>query len=289
MRQYLKLVYSVLRNGEIIKNRTGILTISHFGEQCRYDLRDGFPLLTTKKMAFNSIVHELLWFISGSTNIQYLVRNNVRIWNEWPYENYLQATGNYNVSIEEFVERIKFDDLFARRWGDLGPIYGKQWRDFSGIDQLKLVVENLKRNPYSRRHIVSAWNPPELSKMLLPPCHVLFQFHVSKYNRLSCQLYQRSADIFLGVPFNIASYALLVHLIANVLNLPVGEFVHSIGDAHIYVNHLGQISTQLMRKPLVLPTIWINPNVKSIFDYKFSDIKLLDYVSYGPLSGKVAV
>lgn len=289
MQQYLKLVYSVLRYGDIVNNRTGILSISRFGEYYRFDLRNGFPLLTTKKMAFDSIVHELLWFISGSTNIQYLVKNNVRIWNDWPYERYRKANAKNQLSMPEFIEQIKIDDCFARTWGDLGPVYGKQWRNFGGVDQLRMIVKNLKVNPRSRRHLISAWNPPELKEMLLPPCHVLFQFYVSKDNRLSCQLYQRSADIFLGVPFNIASYSLLLQLVAQVSNLQVGEFIYSIGDAHIYVNHLQQVGVQLTRRPLPLPKVWINPAVKSLFDYKFDDIKLIDYVSHGPLAGKVAV
>ena len=202
---------------------------------------EGFPLLTTKKVHFKSVVHELLWFISGSTNIRPLVMNNVRIWNEWPYQRYMKSKDYQNESLEEYIEKIKVDQTFADLFGNLGPVYGKQWRDFNGIDQLSQLIEGIKQNPFSRRHIISAWNPAELENMALPPCHMMMQFYVSSdRKRISCQLYQRSADVFLGVPFNIASYALFTHLIAQVCDLEAGEFVHTFGDAHIYNDHMEQ-------------------------------------------------
>lgn len=275
MRQYLDLLKFVKDNGVLKNNRTGVNTISYFGTQTRYDLNNGFPLLTTKTVNFKAIVHELLWFISGNTNIKYLVDNGVNIWNEWPYENYKKSGSYKNETQQEFIEKIKTDENFAKEFGNLGPVYGKQWRDFNGVDQLKNIIEEIKINPNSRRLIISAWNPNDVKSMLLPPCHSLFQFYVLN-NKLYCQLYQRSADLFLGVPFNIASYSLLTIMIANECGLGVGEFVHSIGDCHIYENHLDQVNIQLSRTPKKLPKLKIK-NKKSIFDYKFEDFELEDY------------
>jgi len=263
MQQYLDTLEFVLANGIKKEDRTGTGTISVFGLQTRYDLQKGFPLVTTKKLHLKSIIHELLWFITGDTNTKYLTDNAVRIWNEWADKN-----------------------------GDLGKIYGHQWRSWTAknrnIDQLSNIIENLKNNPNSRRHIISAWNVGDLDQMALPPCHILFQFYVAE-NKLSCQLYQRSADLFLGVPFNIASYALLTKMIAQVVGLKAGDFVHTLGDAHIYTNHLEQVKLQLSRKPYDLPKMNINPNVTSIFDFKFEDFELINYNSHPHIKGKVAV
>lgn len=275
MKQYLELLKFVKENGQFKENRTGINTYSYFGLQTRYPLNNGFPLLTTKKVNFNAVLHELLWFISGDTNIKYLVDNNVKIWNEWPYDSYKKSKHFKNETIDEFINKIKNDKKFAKKWGNLGPVYGKQWRDFNGVDQLKKVIKSIKENPNSRRLIVSAWNPNQVDDMLLPPCHSLFQFYVID-NKLSCQLYQRSADLFLGVPFNIASYSLLTMMIADECGLEYGEFIHTIGDAHIYENHLSQVETQLARNPKTLPKLIIKKK-PSIFDYTFSDFELVDY------------
>jgi thymidylate synthase len=264
MKQYLDLLAEILENGEKREDRTGTGTISIFGHQMRFSLQNGFPLITTKKLHLRSIIYELLWFLKGETNIKYLVDNNVSIWNEWADEN-----------------------------GDLGPIYGKQWRSFpspdgKAIDQISWVIEEIKRNPTSRRLIVSSWNPGELDKMALPPCHLLFQFYVSN-GKLSCQLYQRSADTFLGVPFNIASYALLTHMIAQVTDLQVGDFVHTIGDAHIYLNHIEQVKEQLTRSPYPLAQLKLNPKVKSIFDFTYEDISIINYEAHPHIKGEVSV
>ena len=260
MKQYLDLLDYTLKNGVEKSDRTGTGTISIFGYQMRFNLDDGFPLLTTKKLHLKSIIHELLWFISGSTNIKYLTDNGVKIWNEW-----------------------------ADAEGNLGPVYGSQWRAWNTKnDQLAEVIESIKKSPDSRRHIVSAWNVGEINKMALPPCHVLFQFYVAN-GRLSCQLYQRSADIFLGVPFNIASYALLTMMIAQVTNLKAGEFIHTLGDAHIYLNHIEQVKTQLAREPLKLPTMVINRAVKNIDDFKYEDFTLIDYNAHPHIKGDIAV
>lgn len=264
MKQYLDLLNHVLENGVSKEDRTQTGTISTFGYQMRFNLADGFPLVTTKKVHLKSIIHELLWFIQGDTNIQYLQENGIRIWNEWADED-----------------------------GNLGPVYGKQWRRWEGgngqvIDQLADVVEQIKTNPNSRRLIVNAWNVGELDQMALPPCHLLFQFYVSE-GKLSCMLYQRSADIFLGVPFNIASYALLTMMIAQVTGLELGEFVHTLGDAHIYKNHLEQVQTQLSREVRSLPRMKLNPNVKSLFDFKYEDFELEGYDPHPVLKGKVSV
>lgn len=288
MKQYKKILKKVLKKGVKTNNRTSIDTISYFGLQSRYDLSLGFPLVTTKKVNFNAIVHELLWFIKGDTNIKYLVDNKVNIWNEWPYEKYKKSTSFENETQDEFINKIKSSKEFALEHGDLGPVYGKQWRDFNGIDQLKNIINDIKTNPNSRRLIVSSWNPGEIHNMALPPCHCFYQFYV-KNNKLSCQLYQRSADLFLGVPFNIASYSLLIHLVAQECNLDVGEFVHTIGDAHIYVNHLEQVKLQLKRRPKQLPKLVLNFKNKSIFDISFEDITLKNYEHWPIIKGKVAV
>ena len=288
MKQYLDLCRYILENGHKKEDRTGTGTISVFGYQMHFDLNEGFPLLTTKKVHLKSIIHELLWFISGSTNIRPLVLNDVRIWNDWPYAKYKNSQEFKGETIEEFALKIKEDEEFAKVWGELGPVYGKQWRNFDGVDQLANLIEQIKKNPNSRRLIISAWNPSEVKDMALPPCHTLMQFYVNE-NKLSCQLYQRSGDVFLGVPFNIASYSLFTMMIAQVCNLELGEFVHTLGDAHIYLNHLEQIDRQLKRTPRKLPKMEINHNVKSIFDFKYDDFNLLDYNPYKGIKGKVAV
>ena len=264
MKQYLELVKHVLDNGVFKGDRTGTGTKSVFGYQMRFNMADGFPLLTTKKVHLKSIIHELLWFLQGSTNVHYLQENGVRIWNEWAADD-----------------------------GELGPIYGYQWRswpDYDGghIDQISDVVEQIKHNPDSRRLIVSAWNVAQVPQMALPPCHTLFQFYVAD-GKLSLQLYQRSGDIFLGVPFNIASYALLLLMVAQVTGLEPGEYIHTLGDAHIYSNHFGQVNEQLQRTPRQLPRMVLNPDVKSIFDFRYDDFKLEDYDPYPPIKGVVAV
>jgi thymidylate synthase len=264
MQQYLELLNHVLKTGTEKKDRTGTGTLSVFGYQMRFDLENGFPLLTTKKLHVRSIIHELLWFISGDTNIKYLKENGVKIWNDW-----------------------------ADREGNLGPVYGYQWRSWPAangrnIDQLTGVIESIKVSPDSRRHIVSVWNVGELDRMALPPCHVLFQFYVAA-GRLSCQLYQRSCDIFLGVPFNIASYALLTHMVAQVTGLKPGEFIHTLGDAHIYLNHIEQVKLQLTREPFNLPVLKINPEVKDILKFRFEDFILVDYTAHPHIRGEISV
>ena len=288
MRQYLDLCKSVLENGIKKEDRTGTGTISYFGRQMRFNLNEGFPLLTTKRVHLKSIIHELLWFISGDTNIKYLVDNDVRIWNDWPFAAYQKSEEYQGETIEDFAAKVKESDEFAAKWGKLGPVYGKQWRNFSGVDQLEDLINQIKTNPTSRRLIISAWNPGEIHEMALPPCHCFMQFYVND-GKLSCQLYQRSADIFLGVPFNIASYSLFTMMIAQVTGLGLGDFVHTIGDAHIYLNHLEQIDKQLKREPRALPKMIINPNVKSIYDFKFEDFELVDYNPHKGIKGKVAV
>ena len=288
MKQYLDLCKTILEYGTKKEDRTGTGTISYFGYQMRFDLSKGFPLVTTKKVHLKSIIHELLWFISGSTNIKYLVDNDVKIWNDWPYDIYKKSSEFKGETIEEFAEKIKTSDSFAKEWGNLGPVYGKQWRNFGGVDQLADLINQIKTNPTSRRLIISAWNVPEIKDMALPPCHCFMQFYVND-GKLSCQLYQRSADVFLGVPFNIASYALFTMMIAQVCNLKPGVFVHTLGDAHIYLNHIDQINLQLSREPRELPTMKINPNVKSIFDFKYEDFELENYNPHGRIKGKVAV
>lgn len=261
MKQYLDMLRYVLENGVDKMDRTGVGTRSVFGQQMRFDLSKGFPLMTTKKMHLKSIIHELLWFIKGDTNVKYLQDNGVRIWNEWADEN-----------------------------GDLGLIYGSQWRNWNGegIDQLAQVVDKLKNNPNDRRMIVSAWNVSKIPEMHLPPCHMMFQFYVAN-GKLSCMLYQRSCDMFLGVPFNIASYALLTMMLAQVCDLEPGEFVHTLGDTHIYHNHFEQVKEQLRREPLPLPTMKLNPQVKDINDFKYEDFTLENYECYGAIKAQVAV
>lgn len=264
MKQYLDLLDHVLNNGVRKDDRTGTGTISVFGHQMRFDLSEGFPVLTTKKLHLKSIIHELLWFLQGDTNVRYLQENGVRIWNEWADEN-----------------------------GHLGPVYGYQWRswptsDGGHVDQISQVIESIRTNPDSRRMLVSAWNVGELDKMKLPPCHILFQFYVAN-GRLSCQLYQRSADIFLGVPFNIASYALLTMMVAQVTGLNPGDFVHTLGDGHIYLNHLEQVKLQLTREPFSLPQMKINPEVNDIFSFRYEDFELVNYQAHPHIKGEVAV
>ena len=264
MKQYLNLLETILNEGTVKSDRTGTGTISRFGHQMRFDLSEGFPVVTTKKLHLKSIIHELLWFLAGDTNIKYLTDNGVRIWNEW-----------------------------ADPDGNLGHIYGYQWRswptpDGKHIDQITQVIDSIKNKPDSRRHIVSAWNVGELDKMNLPPCHVLFQFYVAD-GKLSCQLYQRSADVFLGVPFNIASYALLTLMVAKVTGLEPGDFVHTFGDVHIYSNHIEQVKLQLTRQPFPLPQMKINPDIKNIFDFKFEDFELVGYQAHPHIKGEVAV
>lgn len=305
MKQYLDLLEDIKENGTLKHNRTGTDTKSVFGRQMRFDLSKGFPAVTTKKLYMRSIVHELLWFLQGSTNIKYLVDNDVNIWNEWPYRAYLQKIGKkvpdsgsdeWNKGMAEFVQKIKTDDKFAVKYGELGPVYGFQWRhwptpDGGEIDQIQKVVDTIKNDPDSRRIIVSAWNASEIEEMAkagLPPCHTLFQFYVLD-GKLSCQLYQRSGDTFLGIPFNIASYALLTMMMAHVTGLKPGDFVHTIGDAHLYVNHLEQVDEQLKRKPKKLAKLKLNPNVKSIFDFKFDDIELEGYESHPAIKAPIAV
>lgn len=290
MKQYLDLCKHVMDKGIEKSDRTGTGTISTFGYQMRFDLNEGFPIVTTKKVHLKSVIHELLWFIDGDTNIKYLVDNGVSIWNDWPYKKFKDSDDYNGESMKEFAELVKADNEFAKKYGDLGPVYGKQWRNFndSGVDQVKLLVEGLKNNPDSRRHILSAWNPAQIDQMALPPCHSFIQFYVVN-NKLSCQLYQRSADVFLGVPFNISSYALFTMMLANVCGLEYGDFVHTIGDAHIYSNHVDQINLQCSREPYKLPTMKINRNVKSIFDFKYEDFELVGYESHEMIKGKVAV
>lgn len=288
MKQYKELLERVLAEGKKKEDRTGTGTISVFGHQMRFCLDDGFPLLTTKKVFLKGIIHELLWFIKGETNIKYLVDNGVKIWNEWPYEIFKKSDAFNGESLEEFVEKVRTDDEFARVHGNLGPVYGKQWRNFCGVDQLSELISQIKANPDSRRLIISAWNPSELTNMALPPCHCFMQFYVSD-GRLSCQLYQRSGDIFLGVPFNIASYALFTMMIAQVCGLKLGDFVHTLGDAHIYTNHLEQVRLQLSRDERALPTMRINPGVKDIFSFKYEDFTLENYDPHPAIKGAVAV
>ncbi len=294
MKQYQELCKTILDKGIRKDDRTGTGTISYFGYQMRFNLEEGFPLLTTKRVYLRAIIHELLWFIKGDTNIKYLVDNNVKIWNEWPYQNYTKTSEYQNETLEEFVEKVKNDPDFAAKYGELGPVYGHQWRHFDAegtdkfVDQLKNVISQIMKNPTSRRLIVCSWNPLSIDKMALPPCHSLFQFYVND-GKLSCQLYQRSGDVFLGIPFNIASYALLTMMVAKVCNLGLGDFVHTIGDAHIYSNHLEQINLQLSRTPRSLPKMLIHGNQQNIEDFIFEDFELVDYHPYSSIKGAVAV
>jgi thymidylate synthase len=292
MRQYHELMERVLREGSDKSDRTGTGTRSVFGHQMRFDLAEGFPMITTKKLHLKSILHELIWFISGDTNIRYLCQNGVRIWDDWPFATYSKSADYDGIDIKEFAARIASDADFAAKWGDLGPVYGYQWRFWPGpngpVDQLRDVLEGIRSNPDGRRHIVSAWNPGYIDQMALPPCHAFFQFYVAD-GKLSCQLYQRSADIFLGVPFNIASYALLLHMMAQDLGLQVGDFVHSLGDAHIYSNHTDQVRLQLSRDLRPLPTLNLNPSVKSLFDFRYEDVELVGYDPHPHIPAPVAV
>lgn len=288
MKQYHKLIQDVLEHGQSKSDRTQTGTRSLFGYQMKFDLSEGFPLVTTKKVYYKAIIHELLWFIKGDTNIKYLVDNNVNIWNEWPYENFKKSSDFNGESLDIFVEKIKTDSHFALKHGDLGPVYGAQWRNFNGVDQLAYILDLIKHKPESRRMVLSAWNPAEISNMALPPCHTLIQFYVNE-GKLSLQLYQRSGDIFLGIPFNIASYALFLHMMAQVTNLQVGTFVHTIGDAHIYDNHLEQVKLQLSRTPYPLPSLKLNPDIKDIEAFTFEDIEIVNYQSHPKIVGKVAV
>lgn len=314
MKAYQELLQDILTNGTKKEDRTGTGTISVFGRQMRFDLAAGFPLVTTKRVPFRLIASEMLWFIKGDTNIRYLLQHNNHIWNEWAFKKWVESADysgpdmrnfglrsqqdetfklQYDEQMDEFVKKVLEDDEFAKQYGELGDVYGKQWRDWTTtqggtIDQLKEVIHMIKTNPGSRRLIVSAWNPEDVPSMALPPCHTLFQFYVAE-GKLSCQLYQRSADTFLGVPFNIAGYALLTHLIAHECGLGVGEFVHTIGDAHIYTNHMDQIQTLLSREPRELPTLKLNKDVASIFDFDVSDIQMLDYNPHPTIKAPVAV
>lgn len=290
MKQYLDLCKWVLENGEKRSDRTGTGTISKFGYQLRVNLEDGFPLLTTKKVFYRGIFEELFWFLKGETNIRPLVMKNVKIWNDWPYDKYSKSAEYQGETMDEFIQKIKDDEQFADKWGDLGPVYGKQWRDFFGVDQIEKLIKDLKENPYSRRHLVVAYNPAQVDDMALPPCHAFFQFYVSSDGKkLSCQLYQRSADLFLGVPFNIASYSLLLAMVAQVCGYQPYEFIHTFGDAHIYLDHLDQIKEQLSREPRPLPKLWLNPEIKSIYDFTIDDVKILDYDPWPAIKGKVSV
>jgi thymidylate synthase len=299
MIQYHELLQYILNNGHFKSDRTGTGTYSVFGYQMRFNLQEGFPLVTTKKLHVKSIIHELLWFLKGESNIRYLCQNGVRIWDDWPYAKYKASAEFAGEDIKTFATKIAQDEDFANKWGDLGPVYGVQWRSWQGangqiVDQISDLINQLKSNPDSRRLIVSAWNVPYISQMALPPCHTMFQFYtaidsVSGKRKLSCQLYQRSADVFLGVPFNIASYALLTMMIAHVCDMIPADFVHTFGDAHLYSNHLEQARLQLSREPRPLPTMKINPNVLDIFNFKYDDFVLENYHPHPHIAAEVAV
>ncbi|MBP5836009.1 thymidylate synthase [Candidatus Phytoplasma meliae] len=288
MTNYLDLCRLILKQSIDKDDRTKTGTKSIFGHQMRFNLQHGFPLLTTKKMYLKAIIHELLWFLKGDTNISYLVKNNVNIWNAWPYQKYKKSSDFQNETMEEFVQKIKSNPAFAALHGNLGPVYGKQWRDFNGFDQINFLISEIKQNPNSRRLILNSWNPSELKQMVLPPCHVLIQFYVNQ-GKISLQLYQRSGDVFLGVPFNIASYSLLLMMVAQVTNLQPYEFIHTLGDAHIYNNHLQQIATQIKRVPKKLPQMVLNPNVADIHQFQFSDFTLKNYICDEILKGDIAI
>lgn len=311
---YLQLIRDILEKGHEKSDRTGTGTKSLFGYQMRFNLAEGFPLLTTKKVPFGLIKSELLWFLRGDTNIRFLLEHNNHIWDEWAFKNWVesdeyhgpdmtnfglraQEDDNFNKVYQDekkkFCQKIVEDQEFANKFGNLGDVYGAQWRHWQTrngetIDQIKDVIETIKNNPDSRRMIVTAWNPEDVPLSALPPCHTLFQFYVND-GKLSCQLYQRSADVFLGVPFNIASYALLTHMIARETGLEVGEFVHTLGDAHIYLNHLDQVNEQLQIKPNDAPTLWLNPEKKNIMDFEMEDIKVKNYHSHSAIKAPVAV
>ena len=301
MKQYLDLLNHVMKNWIDKWDRTWVGTRSIFGYQMRFDLSKWFPLLTTKKIFLRSIIHELIWFLNWETNIKYLVNNDVKIWNEWPFQAYLKAnnledkfpkySNEWLEKKKEFVENIKNDEKFAKKWWELWPVYGKQWRDFWWVDQIDSVIDQIRNNSNSRRMIVSAWNPmqiEEMSKSWLPPCHCLFQFYVAN-QKLSCQLYQRSCDVFLWVPFNIASYSLLIIMIAQVCDLKPGEFIHTLWDAHIYNNHFNQVKKQLSREPLELPKMKINLKIKDINSFTIDDFDLQNYKSHPTIKAPIAV
>jgi thymidylate synthase len=304
---YIELLEHLIKNGVTKTDRTGTGTKSVLGYQMRFNLAEGFPLLTTKKVPIKAIIHELLWFLRGDTNLKYLADNNVHIWDEWPYKAYLiknnlpvpkSDSTEWKEGIKEFIEKIKSDEIFSKEYGDLGPIYGYQWRnwptsDGRHIDQLKNVIEQIKNNPDSRRMIVSAWNVADIDEMAkagLPPCHCFFQFYVAN-GKLSCQLYQRSCDTFLGLPFNIASYALLVMIVAQITNLEPGEFVWTGGDVHLYSNHIEQANLQISRKDAIrkMPTMKINPNKKNLEDFTIDDFELLNYNPHEAIKAPIAV
>lgn len=314
MQQYLDLANKIMNEGTEKNDRTGVGTKSVFGHQMRFDLQEGFPLLTTKRVAFRLVKSELLWFLKGDTNIRYLLEHNNHIWDEWAFERYIESNSykgpdmtnfgvrsqqdetfneTYKKEMKTFNKKVLEEDDFAEKYGTLGNVYGAQWRSWptaggDTIDQIKNVIESIKNNPDSRRHIVTAWNPAEVEDMALPPCHALFQFYVAD-GKLSCQLYQRSADVFLGVPFNIASYALLTHMIARETNLEVGEFIHTLGDAHIYSNHYNQIKKQLSREPKSLPKLILNEEKNSVFDFDMDDIKIKNYDPLPGIKAPIAV
>lgn len=314
MQQYLDLANKIMNEGTEKNDRTGVGTKSVFGHQMRFDLQEGFPLLTTKRVAFRLVKSELLWFLKGDTNIRYLLEHNNHIWDEWAFERYIESNSykgpdmtnfgvrsqqdetfneTYKKEMKTFNKKVLEEDDFAEKYGTLGNVYGAQWRSWptaggDTIDQIKNVIESIKNNPDSRRHIVTAWNPAEVEDMALPPCHALFQFYVAD-GKLSCQLYQRSADVFLGVPFNIASYALLTHMIARETNLEVGEFIHTLGDAHIYSNHYNQIKKQLSREPKNLPKLILNKEKNSVFDFDMDDIKIKNYDPLPGIKAPIAV
>ena len=305
--KYLDLLEHIIKNGEIKTDRTGTGTKSVFGYQMRFDLNEGFPLLTTKKLGVKMITHELIWFLKGDTNLKYLEDNKVHIWDEWPYKGYLKRNNlpipktdseEWKTGIKEFVEKIKTDPDFAKTNGDLGPIYGYQWRSWPAqngekIDQIKIIIDQIKNSPDSRRIIVSAWNVADLDEMAknaLPPCHCFFQFYVAN-NKLSCQLYQRSCDTFLGLPFNIASYALLTMMVAQVTGLELGEFIWTGGDTHLYLNHLEQANLQLSRRNDIrpMPKMKINPNIKNLEDFTIDDFELVEYNPHDKIEAPIAV
>jgi thymidylate synthase len=305
VKQYLDLLKDIKANGVQKSDRTGVGTISVFGRQLRFDLSDGFPAVTTKKLFMRGIIHELIWFLKGSSNIKYLVDNDVHIWDEWPYRHYLTSNNkkvpdssseDWKKGIKHFTDKIKEDGDFAAKWGELGPVYGYQWRnwptpDGKHIDQISQAIESIKNNPDSRRIIVSAWNVADVDEMTkagLPPCHLLFQFYVSQ-GKLSCQMYQRSADTFLGAPFNIASYSLLTMMMAQICELKPGDFVHTFGDTHLYLNHLEQVDLQLSRQPRKLPQMKINPHIKTIDGFKIDDFELIGYNPHPAIKAPIAV
>ena len=305
MRQYLDLLEDIKTNGVRKSNRTGIDQITVFGRQLRFDLSKGFPAVTTKKLFTRSVIHELIWFLRGSSNIKYLVDNDVHIWDEWPYKHYLikndkkvpdTNSDEWKQGMASFIENVKADNKFAAKWGEIGPVYGYQWRswptaDGKHIDQIAKAIETIKNDPNSRRIVVSAWNVADIDEMAkagLPPCHLLFQFYVEE-DKLSCQMYQRSADTFLGVPFNIASYALLTMMMAQVCGLKPGDFVHTFGDIHLYVNHLKQVDEQLSRRPKPLPKMKINPKVKDISKFTIDDFELVGYNPHPAIYAPIAV